>query len=406
MTRISLDQALQPLGRSQILLCAACMGLLVSNMYLFQPLTPFIALEMGWTISQANILIPACQFGVALGLLLIVPLGDRIASRYLVLAMMGLIVVSLLCIAIWTDWISLVIASFILGIGLCGGQIMSPFITSLSHPEQRGRTFGTLIAGGMVAVTLSRPLASFFASLGNWQIVFFVSAFCMTMATIVCIKILPLVHPNPRERYAEFVKNQVSLWFSVPLLRHRAICQGLLFAALSAFWSITPVLLVSDVIGLSQNQLGLFTLIAISAAIAAPLAGWLKDHGLFKKGLWGALVLALLASFLALLGLTQSPIWIMGCLLLAAACLDFAVTLHLVLSQQAVFEFLPTSRSRLNSLFMGVFFMGGALGSWGCMALFSNYGLTLAYGLILLLCLSALILHHYWSEPEVLVRQS
>ena len=96
----------------------------------------------------------------------------------------------------------------------------------------------------------------------------------------------------------------------------------------------------------------------------------------------------------------------MGCLLLAAACLDFAVTLHLVLSQQAVFEFLPTSRSRLNSLFMGVFFMGGALGSWGCMALFSNYGLTLAYGLILLLCLSALILHRYWSEPVDLVRQS
>ena len=75
MTQISLDQELPPLGRSQILLCAACMGLLVSNMYLFQPLTPFIALEMGWTISQANILIPACQFGVALGLLLIVPRG-------------------------------------------------------------------------------------------------------------------------------------------------------------------------------------------------------------------------------------------------------------------------------------------------------------------------------------------
>ena len=92
------------LGHAQILICAVCMGLLVSNMYFFQPLTPTIAANMGWSLSQANALNISCQVGVALGLLFVVPLGDRIASRTLVLTMIALIVISLTLMVITSDW--------------------------------------------------------------------------------------------------------------------------------------------------------------------------------------------------------------------------------------------------------------------------------------------------------------
>lgn len=373
------------LGRAQILICAVCMGLLVSNMYFFQPLTPIIAANMGWSLSQANALNISCQVGVALGLLFVVPLGDRIASRTLVLTMIALIVISLTLMVITSDWAVLLGLCLVLGVGLCGGQIMSPFIASLSAPSQRGRTFGTLIAGGMLAVTLSRPLATALASSGTWKTVFFVSAACMSLAFWAVYRILPLVKPQPHGSYAQFVGAQFLLWHRVPLLRRRALCQGFLFASLSGFWSVVPALLVSDTIGLSAHQMASFTLIAVCGAIAAPLAGRLTDSNRAAEGIRLSLWLSVIAGLIAVSAIVDSSAWRVGLLLAAAALLDFSVTLHLVLSQQAVFESMPEARSRLNSLFMGTFFVGGALGSWAVMEVFSGYGWPAASAVVLAL---------------------
>lgn len=153
---------------------------------------------------------------------------------------------------------------------------MPPFIASLSPPSERGRTFGTLIAGGMLAVTLSRPLATTLVSSGTWKTVFFVSAACMSRAFWAVYRILPLIKQQSHGSYADFVGTQFLLWYRVSLLRRRAVCQGFLFASLSGFWSVVPALLVSDTIGLSTTQMASFTLIAIFGAIAAPLAGRLR----------------------------------------------------------------------------------------------------------------------------------
>ncbi|MEY3669917.1 MAG: hypothetical protein RL258_1312 [Pseudomonadota bacterium] len=388
----------QALRRAQILICAVCMGLLVSNMYFFQPLTPAIAADMGWSLSQANALNISCQVGVALGLLFVVPLGDRIASRTLVLAMIALIVMSLTLMVLTSDWLLLLVLCLVLGVGLCGGQIMSPFIASLSAPTQRGRTFGTLIAGGMLAVTLSRPLATTLASSGTWKTVFFVSAACMSLAFWAAYRILPLVKPQPHGSYAEFVGAQFLLWHQVPLLRRRALCQGLLFASLSGFWSVVPALLVSDTIGLSAHQMASFTLIAVCGAIAAPLAGRLTDTGRAAKGIRISLWLAVIAGAIAVSAGFDSGTWHVGLLLASAALLDFSVTLHLVLSQQAVFESMPEARSRLNSLFMGTFFVGGALGSWAVMEVYSRYGWSAASAVVLALTGAAAGLQRYWAQ--------
>jgi predicted MFS family arabinose efflux permease len=274
---------------------------------------------------------------------------------------------------------------------------MSPFIASLSAPSQRGRTFGTLIAGGMLAVTVSRPLATTLASSGTWKTVFFVSAACMSLVFWAVYRILPQVKPKPHGSYAAFVGAQFLLWHQVPLLRRRALCQGLLFAGLSGFWSVVPALLVSDTIGLSPHQMASFTLIAVCGAIAAPLAGRLTDSGQAAAGIRLSLWLSVVAGVIAVSAVVDSSAWRVGLLLVAAALLDFSVTLHLVLSQQAVFESMPEARSRLNSLFMGTFFVGGALGSWAVMEVFSDYGWQAASAVVLALTVSAAAVQRGWA---------
>ncbi|MFC7553777.1 hypothetical protein ACFQU7_18395 [Pseudoroseomonas wenyumeiae] len=50
-------------------------------------------------------------------------------------------------------------------------------------------------------------------------------------------------------------------------------------------------------------------------------------------------------------------------MVLAGILLDAAVTLNLILSQRSVFGLGDAIRSRVNGLFMAVFFIGGAIGS-------------------------------------------
>jgi predicted MFS family arabinose efflux permease len=383
------------------------MGLLVSNMYFFQPLTPSIADDMGWSLSQANALNISCQVGVALGLFFVVPLGDRLASRSLVLTMVGLIVTSLTLIAIASSWAILLALCLILGIGLCGGQIMSPFIASLSAPTERGRTFGTLIAGGMMAVTLSRPVATTIASIGTWKTVFVVSAACMSLAFWAIYRILPRVTTEPHGSYLQFVGSQFRLWHYVPLLRRRALCQGFMVASLSGLWSVVPAFLVSGAVGLDAGQMAAFTVAAIFGAIAAPLAGRLTDSGRSAAGIRISLWLAVIATGLAVLAGVDSNLTVrITLLLIAAALLDFSVALHLVLSQQAVFESMPQARSRLNSLFMGTFFIGGALGSWAVMEVFTRHGWSLAALVIMGFAVSAIVLQEFYAgQGEIALAQ-
>jgi len=48
---------------------------------------------------------------------------------------------------------------------------------------------------------------------------------------------------------------------------------------------------------------------------------------------------------------------------IAAILLDLGVSANLVLSQRAIFSLGAEARSRLNGLFMAIFFVGGAAGS-------------------------------------------
>src|SRR5829696_4186284 len=62
-------------------LIALCAGVTVSNLYLTQPLLPLVAESLRVSPSQVGFLPTIGQAGYALGILLIVPLGDVLRRR-------------------------------------------------------------------------------------------------------------------------------------------------------------------------------------------------------------------------------------------------------------------------------------------------------------------------------------
>ena len=73
----------------QLLLGGAC-GLLIANLYYAQPLTGLITASLGMPPQSTGLLVTLPLMGYGFGLLAIVPLGDLIENRRLVLTLVGL----------------------------------------------------------------------------------------------------------------------------------------------------------------------------------------------------------------------------------------------------------------------------------------------------------------------------
>ena len=70
-----------------VLLLAAATGMTVASIYYAQPLLEAIRATLGLNVTAAGLIVTASQLGYAIGLVLLVPLGDLLERRKLVVAM-------------------------------------------------------------------------------------------------------------------------------------------------------------------------------------------------------------------------------------------------------------------------------------------------------------------------------
>lgn len=162
-------------------------------------------------------------------------------------------------------------------------------------------------------------------------------------------------------------------------LRERAGYQAVMFGTFSLFWTTVPLLLTSDVFGLTQKGVAFFALAGVAGAIAAPLAGRIADRGWITSATLAAMALAIVAFFITILA-SLGSILSLALFVAAAVMLDFAVAMNLVIGQRVLFALAPEIRGRLNGLYMAIFFCGGALGSAAGSYLFTRYAWVGAAG--------------------------
>jgi len=353
-----------------LLLAAAC-GIIVANIYYAQPLAGPIGQALGLDVSATGLIVTLTQIGYGLGLLFIVPLGDLVETRRLVLAAIALSAVALLLAATSTHPLPFLMASLLIGIGSTAVQVIVPYAASLAPVQIRGSIVGQVMSGLLIGIMLSRPAASFVDDLWGWQAIFYVGAGLMVVIGCALAISLPRREPTSQQRYTALLASMVWLYRTTPILRRRALYQALLFGAFTLFWTTSPLLLAGPVFHLSQSGIALFALAGVAGALAAPLAGHLADKG-HSRIATGIAMASVLGGFL----LTRivrheaghSSIAALLLLTAGAILLDFGVSSSLVIGQRAIYTLGAEYRSRLNGLFMATFFAGGAIcsaaGAW------------------------------------------
>jgi predicted MFS family arabinose efflux permease len=347
------DLAPAALRRVMVVLSVAC-GMAVANIYYSQPLLAPIAATFHVSQSRTALVVTLTQFGYALGMVLLLPLGDLLENRALASRTLLVSAVTLVACSLAPGYGAFLTLSVLLGGVSVVAQILIPFAAHLAPDHQRGKFVGMLMTGLLLGILLARTVSSLVAAAWGWRSIYVISAVLMVGLSFVLRRVLPVRVPSHSSSYPTLLLSTVRLAREEPALRRRALCQALMFGAFSCFWTSVAFELIRRH-HLGQVGIGLFALVGAAGAAAAPVAGWLGDRGHGHLGSGAALAGAVVAMLLAGIGVGSLPL-----LALAGVLLDLAVQGHQVFSQREIYGLRPEARARINTVYMTSVFLGGA----------------------------------------------
>jgi predicted MFS family arabinose efflux permease len=345
-----------------VLLLAIAAGAIVANLYYAQTLVGPIAQATGLSTESAGLIVTLTQIGYTLGLLFIVPLGDLLENRRLIVGGLLFTAVALLVAAVSTSAWAFLAAALAIGLGSVAAQILVPFAAHLSKEATRGQTVGKVVSGLLLGIMLARPAASLIADHTSWHVVFGGAAVLMVVLATILRARLPERVPTSPLPYGKLIGSLWHLFARTPVLRRRAAYHAGLFGSFSLFWTVTPIMLAGPQFHLSQTGIAIFALVGMAGAVASPIAGKLADKGHTLIATAGALLLGIFSFALPMFA-PHSTALALGLLVVASIVLDMGVAANLVLGQRAIFSLGAEVRSRLNGLYFATFFAGGAAGS-------------------------------------------
>jgi predicted MFS family arabinose efflux permease len=343
---------------SMTLVMAITCGMAVANIYYNQPLLSIMQSAFPGQTTLTSFVATATQLGYAMGLILLVPLGDRIERRRLILMQTAGLAFALTGVALAPDAYTLLLASVFVGLMASVAQQILPFAAELAAPSRRGTTIGIVMSGLLCGILLSRVLAGAIGEYFGWRAMFWLGLGLALLMGLVLALTLPQSHPRTNVHYNVLLRSLLTLWHEEPKLRRATLIQANVFGSFSALWTILALHLDIDY-QLSAEFAGMFGLVGATGVLFAPMAGKIAD-GRGPHFVIGMATLIILGSWM-ILGLWHT----MAGMIVGVILLDFGAQSAQVSNQHVIHALRPDVRNRLNAVLMGGMFIGGALGSAG-----------------------------------------
>ena len=358
------------LTQTLLLVFAVACGMSVANIYYAQPLLDSMAASFSISPASIGMVVTSTQVGYAFGLLFIVPLGDLVDRRKLVVAQTFLSAIAL--IVVGTAHYPGALFGGMIAVGLLAVvvQVLVAFTATLAAPSERGRSVGLVTSGIVIGILAARFVSGVIADLGGWRSVYLTSAVLMLAMSALLAWLLPRHTKTPAsESYAAVLRSIPALFLCEPLLRVRAMLALLIFASFSTLWTAMVLPLSAAPLFLSHTEIGLFGLAGMAGALAASGAGRLADRGL---GQWTTgIALALLTCSWLLIALLHSSLIALA---IGVILLDLSVQAVHVTNQSLIFAARPEARSPLVGGYMVFYSIGSGIGAISATTIYAFVG--------------------------------
>ncbi len=390
-------QTNQQLTKTDIILMAFCTGLIVANIYYCQPLVILIAKEFNLTESYAGRITYLTQIGYALGLFLLVPLGDMFERRKQILMITGFAIVALLAAAVSHTFLLLEIASVLIGACSIVPQLILPLAANLSSDKNRGTNIGMIMSGLLVGILASRAVSGSIGFWLGWRAVYYMAAAICLLLIGLMAKRFPQSYPAFKGTYKMLMQSMFSYIKTQPVLRETSIINFLAFAIISAFWTTMVLFLANPPFNFQTLQIGLFGIAGAAGALAAPLVGKLSDGNNPRKNLMIGFILQIIS--IALFYFTGSHLYLF---VIGIVLIDIGQQAIHVTNQTRIYTLIPEARNRLNTIFMSVSFIGASCGSALGLYLWDQGGWALfCYGMMAIVIINILIYQFYGRKKFI-----
>jgi predicted MFS family arabinose efflux permease len=378
------------LPRGLVLLFALACGLSVANIYFAFPLLDAMARDFAIAPGVIGMVVTMTQIGYALGLVLIVPLGDLLDRRRLIAGQAALSALALIAVGLAPTAFVLMAGMIVVGLLAVVVQVLVAFAASLARPAGRGRVVGTVTSGVVIGILLARFVSGVLADLGGWRSVYLCSAALMLVMAGLLLRMLPPhARTGARPSYLKLIGSLATVFREEPILRTRSVLAFLIFAGFNVLWAPLALPLAAPPLSLSHSAIGLFGLAGLAGALAAGRAGHLADRGLAQWTTGISLALMLVAWLP--IALLHSSLWALAA---GVILIDLAIQAVHVTNQSLIFALRPEARSRLVAGYMVFYSIGSASGAIASTSVYAAAGWTGVCGLGATIALLALL---FWA---------
>lgn len=363
-------------------------GLVVANNYYNQPLLGKIAKEFNVSEATANNVAMLTQIGYALGLLILIPLGDMFRRKKIIIADFVLIILSLLTFSLSTNINVMFVASFLIGFSSVIPQMFVPIAAQLSKPEEKGKNVGLVMSGLLVGILVSRVFSGIVGEILGWREVYYIAIVIVAVFGISIVLVLPNIKPTFKGTYSQLMQSLVYYVWTLPSLRLASLRGALGFGSFMAFWTTLTFHLERPPFLAGSDIAGMLGLVGVAGAVAASLIGSLTDR-MNKNLLIVIAILTMIASWaiFGVWGFSYAGL-IVGIILLDVGLQSMHVT-----NQTIVFSTHPEATNRLNTVYMVSYFIGGSLGTFISGKAWGMYGWQGSVGVGIVFVSVALIIH-------------
>lgn len=366
-----------------ILALSMMAGISVANIYYCQPLLNMIREDIGLTVFQVNLMPVFTQIGYALGLLFIIPMGDLYNRRKTILTSFSAAITALLVIYLTKDVRLLLTASFITGMASVSPQVFIPFVLLYAKPEQKERKAGIVLSGLLVGILASRVVSGYIGHEWGWRSMYLIAALVMGLSALIILRIFPNVAPTYQGTFASLMKSIRKLAITHPRSLRYSVRSGFAFGSMLGLWACLAFRMKEAPFFADSDTVGMLALCGVAGALTASNVGkYIPRYGVERINAIGLAFMVISWVIFGCLHHTYAG------MIAGIIFIDIGMQCIQLSNQSATMRLCPEATSRMNTIYMVTYFIGGSFGTFLAGTLWSSWGWmgTVAAGAGMILC--------------------